>query len=166
MKMRIDEALFELGNIVGYDTLIIDNANEPAPIRGVLGSIVDAVGGYMDDITEGDYAISEDGITKIKPDGYLEQIPLYKVVPTKAPSKKYEITYYFRDTEKAKVEFETYDLHDDVWDALYAVVSEANPRDTMSQSNTDFVNNLTDLTWDETGFTACNGDVMIIAERV
>jgi hypothetical protein len=79
--------------------------------------------------------------------------------------KKYEITYYNRDVEKAKVEFETPDIHEDVWDALYAVVSAANPRDKMSKTNTNFVNDIDDLTWDETGFTACSGDIMIIAHR-
>lgn len=80
-KMRIDEALFELGNIVGHETQIKDNANAPAPIDGVIGEIQESVGGCMDDIPEDDYAISEDGITRIKPDGRLEQIPIYKVVP-------------------------------------------------------------------------------------
>ena len=79
--MRIDEALFELGNIVGHESLIIDNANEPASIEEVIGSIVASVRGCMDDIPEDDYAISEDGITRIKPNGYIEQIPIYKVYP-------------------------------------------------------------------------------------
>jgi hypothetical protein len=80
--------------------------------------------------------------------------------------KKYEVTYYDRDVEKANVEFETPNIHEDVWDALYAAVSAANPRDNMSKTNANFVNDIDYLTWDETGFTAFSGNIMIIAHRV
>lgn len=164
--MRIDEALFELGNIIGHDAMIQDNANEPISVEDATNETIRAVNSPPDDIPEEDYAISENGIYKIRSDGIIEQVPIYRVVPNQAPKKKYELVYYLRDDEKCKIEFETDDLHDDEWNALYAVVSAANPDDRMSKSNHDFVNDLSDLTWDEYGFTACSGDIMITAKRV
>jgi hypothetical protein len=86
----IIEALEKLAEIYadeyGDETLIQDNANEPAPIHGVIGAISDAAGGLdqiEDDGTE--YAVDGDGIWRMKPDGYRESIPTYRVVPIALP---------------------------------------------------------------------------------
>ena len=98
---------------------------------------------------------------------YIYYCVVYVYVVKMEALKKYEITMYTKDIETAKVEFETEDIHDDIWDALFSIVSAANPKDKMSTSNHDFVNNgFDDLTFDETGFTAIEGDTMVVARRV
>jgi len=81
--------------------------------------------------------------------------------------RRYEVVYYSRDEEKARISFETEDVHEDAWDMLYSVICETNPRDSMQTSNKDFADKMSeDFTWDERGFVACCGDVMITARRI
>jgi hypothetical protein len=82
MEQTIVDALRAMAalNNAGDETMIIDNANEPAPIYGVIGEILDVVSGRDDLLEITDFAVSDDRIVVIKPDGYLETVPVYRRV--------------------------------------------------------------------------------------
>jgi len=83
VKLRIDEALFELGNIIGHDALIVDNAHEPITVENATNETIQSVNFPPDDIPEKNYAVNEDGIYNIRSDGIIDPIPIYKVVSSK-----------------------------------------------------------------------------------
>ena len=80
--------------------------------------------------------------------------------------EKYETTLYYRDVEQYKMHVRTTDIHDDLWDIISDIVSSNNPRDTMSASDLDLSFALYDSAeFDETGFSAIVGDIMIICKK-
>jgi hypothetical protein len=77
-EQTIVAALHELAQLSedGYETLIQDGGSEPTPISVVI----DNEQADGEDLPISDWAVSTDGITQIKPDGYLESIPVYRVI--------------------------------------------------------------------------------------
>ncbi len=79
---------------------------------------------------------------------------------------EYETTLYYRDVEQYKIHVLTTDIHESLWDIISDIVSLNDPRDTMSASNVDLSCALYDSAeFDETGFSAIVGDIMIISKK-
>ena len=80
--------------------------------------------------------------------------------------QKYTVKIYEADIEKYSTEITTEDIHESLWDIISDIVSSNNPRDTMSASNVDLSCALYDSAeFDETGFSAIAGDIMIISKK-
>ena len=80
--------------------------------------------------------------------------------------QKYAVKIYEADIEKYSTEITTEDIHESLWDIISDIVSSNNPRDTMSASNVDLSCALYDSAeFDETGFSAIVGDIMIISKK-
>jgi len=75
MRMTLKEALKKLAQITGNDeTMIKDNANYPITIYHAIDEI-DIADDHI-----GNFAVNSDGIFIINQDGFIDQIPIFKVI--------------------------------------------------------------------------------------
>ena len=75
MFLTLKDALPLLAKITGNDeTMIKDNANYPITIYAEMDNIDPS----EDHISN--YVVNDDGIFKIGEDGFIEQMPIYKVI--------------------------------------------------------------------------------------
>ena len=75
MKMTMTEAIEQLSDLINEDLIIIDDGATTWDIHNLKDETRE-----NDDGTIYDLAVSEDGITQFNEDGYLESIPLYRVL--------------------------------------------------------------------------------------
>ena len=80
--------------------------------------------------------------------------------------QKYAVKIYENDHERYESTIQSENIHDDLWDIISDAIWAAYPRDTMSASNVDLSRALYDSAeFDETGFSAIVGDIMIISKK-